>query len=96
MTAANVHDVTQLGPLLEAIVVARPDPEQRRSKHLCADAGYQGRPAREIIESHRYIPRFIRDFRGLIYAVAHGIQGVRDGQQGALHGVARSAVAVDG
>jgi len=40
--------------------------------------------------------RFIREFRGLIYAVAHGIQGVRDGQQGALHGVARCAVAVDG
>ena len=65
VTAANVNDVTQLGPLLQAIVVARPDPEQRRSKHLCADAGYQGRPAREIIESHRYIAHVARPRKDL-------------------------------
>ena len=60
MTGANVHDVTQLAPVLDGIVVARPDPEQRRSKHLCTDAGYRGRPARQIIESHRYIPHVAR------------------------------------
>ena len=56
MTAANVNDVTALDAVLEAIVVARINPGQRRSKHLCADAGYRGRAARETIESHRYIP----------------------------------------
>ena len=28
----------------------------RRSKHLCADAGYTGAPALRVIEEHGYIP----------------------------------------
>ena len=31
----------------------------RRNKHLCADAGYRGRRAFEIIESHGYIPHVV-------------------------------------
>lgn len=34
----------------------RPNPAIRRSQHLCADAGYIGAPALQIIEDHRYIP----------------------------------------
>lgn len=56
MTAANVNDVTQLDAVLSEIMVARIDPDQRRSKHLCADAGYRGRNANDVIEAHRYIP----------------------------------------
>ena len=37
-------------------MVKRKTPSIRRSKHLCADAGYRGRRAMEIIESHGDIP----------------------------------------
>ena len=55
VTGANRHDVSQLAAVLEAIVVQRPGPPERRSKHLCADAGYTGDPALRIIEEHGYI-----------------------------------------
>ncbi|WP_422625308.1 transposase, partial [Rhodoferax sp.] len=41
--------------MLSAIMVKRKTPSKRRSKHLCADAGYRGQKALEIIESHGYI-----------------------------------------
>ena len=56
VTGANRHDVTQVAAVLEAIVVQRLAPPERRSKHLCADAGYTGAPALGIIEEHGYIP----------------------------------------
>ena len=56
VTGANRHDVSQLEALLDAIAVKRVRPPQRRSKHLCADAGYTGAPALAIIERHGYIP----------------------------------------
>ena len=56
VTGANRHDVSQLGAVLDAIMVKRSLPPQRRSKHLCADAGYTGAPALEVIEKHGYIP----------------------------------------
>ena len=37
-------------------MVKREVPPERRSKHLCLDAGYRGEPALKIIESHGYIP----------------------------------------
>ena len=56
VTGANRHDVWQLEAVLAAIMVKRPQPPQRRNKHLCADAGYTGAPALRIIENHGYIP----------------------------------------
>ena len=56
VTGANRHDVSQLEAVLDAIVVKRAHPPQRRSKHLCADAGYTGAPALAVIEKHGYIP----------------------------------------
>ena len=56
VTGANRHDVSQLEAVLEAIRVKKPQPPIRRSKHLCADAGYTGAPALRIIEQHGYIP----------------------------------------
>jgi transposase len=56
VTAANRHDVSQLATVLDAMVVPRPLPGERRSQHLCADAGYTGMPACVIIETHGYIP----------------------------------------
>jgi putative transposase len=55
VTGANRHDVSQLAAVLDAIVVQRPTPPERRSKHLCADAGYTGESARSTIEEHGYI-----------------------------------------
>ena len=56
VTGANRHDVSQLGAVLKAIMVERPNPAVRRHKHLCADAGYTGAPALKAIEEHGYIP----------------------------------------
>lgn len=55
VTGANRHDVTQLEPVLKAIKVQRARPPKRRSKHLCADAGYIGAPALRLIQEHGYI-----------------------------------------
>ncbi len=56
VTGANRHDVSQLEAVLDAIVAKRPQPLKRRSKHLCADAGYTGAPALAIVHKHGYIP----------------------------------------
>lgn len=56
MTGANRHDVSQLDAVLSSIMVKRTVPPERRSKHLCLDAGYRGDPALNIIYSHDYIP----------------------------------------
>ena len=56
VTGANRHDVSQLAAVLDGSVVKRPAPPERRSQHLCADAGYTGTPALCIIEEHGYIP----------------------------------------
>jgi transposase len=34
-------------------------PTERRSKHLCLDAGYRGQPALKIIENHGYIAHVV-------------------------------------
>lgn len=51
---ANRHDVTQLEPLLDALVVPELRPETEI--HLCADKGYKGAPANEIMCNHGYTP----------------------------------------
>ena len=56
VTGANRHDVSQLEAVLDGIIVKRPDPPLRRSKHLCADAGYTGAPALDTIKKRGYIP----------------------------------------
>jgi len=59
VTGANRHDVSQLDAVLSSIMVKRKAPAERRSKHLCLDAGYRGKPALQIIESHGYIPHVV-------------------------------------
>lgn len=51
--------VTQLDVVLAARMVKRKLPKHRRSVHLCADAGYRGQPALDIIGNHGYIPRMV-------------------------------------
>ncbi len=59
VTGANAHDVTQLEAVLASCMIKRPTPKQRRSKHLCADAGYRGKNAMKIILAHGYIPHVV-------------------------------------
>jgi IS5 family transposase len=56
VTGAHRHDVSQLESVLAAIQVTRPNPPQRRSKHLCADAGYRGESAMRTLLAHGNIP----------------------------------------
>ncbi len=55
VTAANVNDGQRLDAVLSAIAVTRPCPPKRRSKHLCADAGYRSAENFGIIDRHGYI-----------------------------------------
>ena len=45
--------------MLTAIVIKRKNPPHRRSKHLCADAGYCGAAHLRTIEEHGYIPHVV-------------------------------------
>jgi transposase len=56
VTAANHHDVTQLEPVLDAIVARRPRVRRYVRQHLCADAAFRGVPAEKAIRRRRYIP----------------------------------------
>lgn len=56
VTAANHHDVTQLAPTLEAIVVTRPPVAPYHRQHLCADAAFVGDPARQEMLDRDYTP----------------------------------------
>jgi hypothetical protein len=42
VTGANRHDVSQLIPVLDAIIIPRPKPTLKHSDNLCADAGFAG------------------------------------------------------
>ncbi len=59
VTAANVNDGKRLDAVLSAIVVKREAPPHRRSKHLCADAGYRSFDNLFIIAAHEYIPHVV-------------------------------------
>lgn len=53
VTGANRHDVSQLKKVLDNRVAS---PPEQTEQSLCADKGYTGKPAKQIIESHGYIP----------------------------------------
>lgn len=59
VTGTNVHDCKPLDEILATIVVKRKNPPQRRSKHLCANAGYRGAEHLHTIEYHSYIPHVV-------------------------------------
>ena len=58
VTGANRHDVSQLGAVLDAVVIALPDKGQR---FLYADKGYDGEAVCEQILAQGYTPRVIRE-----------------------------------
>ena len=51
---ANRHDVTQLEPVLDALVVPELRPAQEI--HLCVDKGYKGAPANEAMCDRGFTP----------------------------------------
>ena len=53
VTGANRHDVTQLAAVLDGRVVS---PPEGTIQNLCADKGYTGKPAKEIMEKRGYVP----------------------------------------
>ena len=59
MTAANVNDGKRLDEVLSAVVVKRTRPPVRRTKHLCADAGYRSAENLRIIDAHGYIAHVV-------------------------------------
>lgn len=56
VTAAHRHDVTQLSAVLALQKHWHVPPATRRSKHLCADAGYRGTAAFRLMVLAGYIP----------------------------------------
>lgn len=59
VTAANVNDGKRIEQVLGAIVVTRERPPMRRSKLLCADAGYRSAEISRIIDSHGCIAHVV-------------------------------------
>ena len=59
VTGANVNDGKRVDEVLTAIMVKRPSPAHRRSKHLCADAGYRSAECLRIIDEHDYIAHVV-------------------------------------
>lgn len=53
VTGANQHDVTQLGEVIEMIIIAIPEGIKA---NLCADKGYAGKPAQKLIKDKGYVP----------------------------------------
>jgi putative transposase len=51
---ANVHATRLAAPTLYAIVIARPEPSEKASQHLCLDAAYLGGKTQEVIDQHQY------------------------------------------
>jgi transposase len=45
-----------LETVLDSIVIKRPEPAADRLQHLCADKGYDGKPAHQSIVDRDYIP----------------------------------------
>ena len=55
-SAANVNDVVLLAPTLDKIVAPRPAPTPAAPQNLCADAGYRGEAAKEVVLQRHYTP----------------------------------------
>ncbi len=45
-----------MAPTLDEIVVERPEPTAESPQNLCADAGYKGKPALDLVLARRYHP----------------------------------------
>ena len=57
---ANVHDCKLLEQTIEAIVVERPEPNEKAPQHLCLDKGYDNPTGRAAATSHGHTPHIRR------------------------------------
>jgi len=65
VAAANVPDFRLLEATLDAVVVPRPEPTERRPQHLCLDKGYDNDTGWGVASERDYEPHIaqIRDVR---------------------------------
>jgi len=56
VSGAQRHDVALLELTLDHLVIERPTGRNVPKQHLCADKGYAGQPAQELIRERHYIP----------------------------------------
>ena len=56
VSGANTHDVKLLLRTLQAVVSERPMPRKWKPQHLCADAGYKGKAAKQVVIANNYRP----------------------------------------
>ena len=56
LSGANRHDITGLEHLIgeEGMLVARPEPAEQRSQHLCLDKAYDAEEAESLLERSGY------------------------------------------
>ena len=54
VAGANVVDAKLLEKTVEAIVVDRPKPTQKKQQHLCLDKGYDNPSGKAAVEKHHY------------------------------------------
>jgi putative transposase len=59
VTGANVNDGRRIDEVLSAVQIQRELTPIRRSKHLCADAGYRGADYLRIMQAHGYIAHVV-------------------------------------
>ncbi len=55
VAGANVHDAKLLAGTIAAVIVGRPEPEQRE-QHLCLDKGFDNPSGRTAAEAGGYVP----------------------------------------
>jgi putative transposase len=56
VSGANMYDVKLLEMTLDAVVIDRPEPRKFQPQHMCADAGYKGKGAKEAVTAKNYRP----------------------------------------
>ncbi len=56
VSGGNRNDVIKLAEVLDAKVIAQLDDDNRVIENLCADAGYVGERAQQVMEAHDYVP----------------------------------------
>lgn len=54
VTGAQRQEMKKLAALLDAVVVAIPDPEEGEGRHLCLDRGYDSAECRTVAVAHGY------------------------------------------
>lgn len=60
VAGANRHDTKLLAATLDAIVVERPAPTEKKPQHLCLDKGYDNPTGHEAAQNHGYVPHIRR------------------------------------